>query len=427
MSIKCTARENMNLPRENLNRAMEDLLLPLSVFTLVQRPPNHNLLLLALLLIRARRKRRLHLALQNIYIAYLRRKRKSRKRFWVLPRPQYWFQGLLNSQALDFWWKENFRISRETFEFICRTVGPALQRQDTHLREAMSVQKRVAVSLWRLATGECYRSCGMIMGISKSSAIICTHEFVRELCAVQDAFIKFPITEDEVKDKVKGFSEISKIPNVCGAIDGTHFPIKAPQENHEDYFNRKHFYSFVTQGITDSNGLFLSVSTGYPGSIHDARVLRLSQVSQMAENEDVLAEPTIEIKGTDLRPLIVGDSAYPLKTWLICPFRYNGVLTPEQRRFNRELSRGRVVIEQAFGLMKGRWRVLMKRLDEDTERVPSTILACCILHNICTMRNDVFDAEFEEEAREDEEYYGGVPGEAAETVRQAIVEYLADE
>ena len=35
---------------------------------------------------------------------------------WVLPRPQMWFQQLLNDRALDHWWKENFRVSRATFD-----------------------------------------------------------------------------------------------------------------------------------------------------------------------------------------------------------------------------------------------------------------------------------------------------------------------
>ena len=43
---------------------------------------------------------------------------------------------LLNSNALNMWWKENFRVTRETFHFICTTVAPVIQRQDTILRAA---------------------------------------------------------------------------------------------------------------------------------------------------------------------------------------------------------------------------------------------------------------------------------------------------
>lgn len=62
---------------------------------------------------------------------------------------------------------------------------------------------------------------------------------------------------------------------VIGAIDGSHIAIKAPHVNHEDYFNRKQNYSINLQGVVDATGKFIDVSTGWPGSIHDARVLRL--------------------------------------------------------------------------------------------------------------------------------------------------------
>jgi len=45
---------------------------------------------------------------------------------WVLPRHQYWFENLLNSNALNMWWKENFWITRETFHFICTAVAPVI-------------------------------------------------------------------------------------------------------------------------------------------------------------------------------------------------------------------------------------------------------------------------------------------------------------
>lgn len=184
---------------------------------------------------------------------------------WVLPHPHMWFQQLLNYHALDHWWKENFRVTRGTFEYICQLVGPALQRQDTHMRNAIPVEKRLGASLWRLATGECYRSCRLMIGLSKSAVVECCHEFVQQLCLLKGNYIKFPTTRAEVQAKVNGFSEWSKIPNITGADGGTHVPIKAPKTNHEDYFNRKYYYSYVLQGVVDSTGLFLSVSTGYPG------------------------------------------------------------------------------------------------------------------------------------------------------------------
>lgn len=350
---------------------------------------------------------------------------RNPRRIWVLPRPQLWFQQLLNDRALDHWWKENFRVSRATFEYICQLVGPALRRQDTHMRDAIPIEKRVGASLWRLATGECYRSCGLMIGLSKSAVVNCCHEFVQELCRLKDNYIKFPTSRADVQAKIDGFSERSRIPNIMGAVDGTHVAIKAPKTNHEDYFNRKHFYSYVMQGVVDSKGLYLSVSTGYPGSLHDARVLRLSRLFDAAENDLILVEPTVDVNGTTVRPLIVGDSAYPLKEWLLCPFKDNGALTREQKNFNEELSRARIVAEHAYGSTKGRWRVLQKRLDEDSDRIPDTIVACCILHNICIIRGDNYEID-DDDDDDDSDADNGIPSRGAQGIRRALVDYIAN-
>ena len=39
------------------------------------------------------------------------------------------------------------------------------------MRAAVPVEKRVSTSLWRLATGDCYRTCGLMMEVTKSTAI----------------------------------------------------------------------------------------------------------------------------------------------------------------------------------------------------------------------------------------------------------------
>lgn len=111
---------------------------------------------------------------------------------------------------------------------------------------------------------------------------------------------------------------------------------------------------------------------------------RLSGVFREIENGTILTRPVTVINQTNVRPLILGDPAYPLCPWLMTPFPAGGALTAAQQHFNYRLSKARVIIERAFGKLKSRWHCLLKQLEESMDRVPQTIITCCILHNMCT-------------------------------------------
>lgn len=90
---------------------------------------------------------------------------------------------------------------------------------------------------------------------------------------------------------------------------------------------------------------------------------------------------------------LLGDKAYPLLEKLLVPYRDVRVLTPQERNFNYRLSSVRNCIERAFALLKKRWRCL-KFLDvRNIEWIPKYIMACCVLHNICIMENDLWDLD----------------------------------
>ena len=100
---------------------------------------------------------------------------------------------------------------------------------------------------------------------------------------------------------------IAGLPNAVGAIDGSHISIKAPHVNQEDYVNRKQNYSINLQDAVDVEGKFIDVITGWPGSIHDARVLQLSTLYMLAGNDAILTELVRHINGTSVHPLLIGD------------------------------------------------------------------------------------------------------------------------
>ena len=75
------------------------------------------------------------------------------------------------------------------------------------MRSPVSVEERVAVALWRLATGDSFKSCGLQFGIGMSTAKTICAEFELCLLRLKDQFIKFPLTRQELQELMDEFEE----------------------------------------------------------------------------------------------------------------------------------------------------------------------------------------------------------------------------
>ena len=212
--------------------------------------------------------------------------------------------------------------------------------QNTILCEAITVEKWVAVAMWRLATGNSCITVGLTFGIGQCTAMNVKDKFYSAQIRRANDFIKFPKTEAETRQTIQEFQDISHFPQVVGALDGSHTLIKAPKEDLNEYVNRTSLHSIVLQGVADANG-FLHVSTGYAGSIHDSRVLRMSSLLTAMEDSNILNSPLRQIGGMQVKPVIVADPAYRLMTRCMKPFSQTRAMTDSQRDFNKSLSSAR--------------------------------------------------------------------------------------
>ncbi|KYN27563.1 Putative nuclease HARBI1, partial [Trachymyrmex cornetzi] len=126
--------------------------------------------------------------------------------------------------------------------------------------------------------------------------------------------------------------------------------------------------------VCDHRALITHCYVGHPGSVHDQRIFRQSEVATYLNNED---------------SHLVGDCAYALHEHLLVPYKDNGHLSAAQKHYNFCQFSARVVVERYFDLLKTRLRSLvhclpMTRIDLMAEY----IVACCVIHNICILNKD---------------------------------------
>ena len=132
--------------------------------------------------------------------------------------------------------------------------------------------------------------------------------------------------------------------------------------------------------------LFTDAYVDWPGSVHNARVFDNSDLLRGIENN-----PDTYVPGNSH---IIGDSGYGQAKFMMTPFRDNGHLTAAQKKYNKYHSSTCMVIERAFGHVKGYFRRL-KYLGVQVTNVPLIVMAVCILHNLCVIHEDEIEGFIE--------------------------------
>ncbi|GBG81162.1 hypothetical protein CBR_g31838 [Chara braunii] len=218
------------------------------------------------------------------------------------------------------------------------------------------------------------------------------HRQATELQAVRDVTsvllqvypdaIKWPMGRRRAQI-LRAFRE-KGFPNCFGAIDCTHIyidkPASAPSEN---YYDRKQKFSVQAQVVVDLDLLILDVHVGYPGSVHDVRVLHNSQLFRRAESGELFdATPENLRHGVVTRGYLLGDNGYPVACpWIASP--YGGIdQGADEERFDTWQKVARGCVERAFGRLKCMWRLLLRTHKMNQETLPQQFMAVCTLHNI---------------------------------------------
>ncbi|KAE8688471.1 hypothetical protein F3Y22_tig00110985pilonHSYRG00020 [Hibiscus syriacus] len=320
----------------------------------------------------------------------------QQRRLWVKDRSKDWWDKCNHPDFPDKEFKRAFRMSKATFNMVCEELEPAVMKKNTMLRDAIPVRQRVAICILRLATGESLRMVSKRFGLGISTC----HKQILEVCTavktvLMAKFVQWP-DENKTKRIKQGFESAAGIPNVGGSMYTTHIPIIAPNVSVAAYFNKKHTdrnqktsYSITLQDVVDQTGAFTDVCIGWPGSMTDDQILEKSAFHQRAT------------RGHLKDIWFVGNKGYPLMDWVLVPYSHRN-LTWAQHGFNEKIGEIEKVAKDAVARLKGRWSCLQKRTEVKLQDLLNVLGACCFLHNICEMRNETMDPEFEFELFDDE-------------------------
>ncbi|XP_049523939.1 uncharacterized protein LOC125945726 [Dermacentor silvarum] len=276
---------------------------------------------------------------------------------WSFSRRTRWFEETVPLLGEKFF-KRAFRVTPATFRYTVDAVRPLLERQNTNMREAIALDKRVAIGLYRLCSSAEDRSVAELFAVGRSTVNVAYREFCEAIIQTMEAeWIKMP-TASSMAEHIREFTATLEFPQAMGSLDGCHFPVSPPKESATDYRNYKGWYSIILLALVDHKYRFRYINVGSPGRCHDAYVYHRSRLADAVQGP-LFRRPLVTISGTAVPPLIPCDQAFPLTVNLIKPFSHRAQLSDEQR------------------------------MECDIDNARLAIRACCVLNNVCEHFGDI--------------------------------------
>ncbi|KAJ1194081.1 hypothetical protein NDU88_003376 [Pleurodeles waltl] len=172
-----------------------------------------------------------------------------------------------------------YRLERATITKLCAQLEPHLISAIRHPTGIPPLVQVLSV-LHFLANGSFQVTVGLAAGMSQPMSSIVLTRVLSALIKHMRSYIVFPQVEDLSTVKAD-FYAMGHIPNITGAIDGTHiaFVTHLPRRNEQVFRNRKSFHSMDVQMVRLADQYISHVNAKYPGSMHDAFILRNSSIT----------------------------------------------------------------------------------------------------------------------------------------------------
>lgn len=300
------------------------------------------------------------------------------------------------------------RMWKDDFDHILKIIGPTIEKQNTTMRTPIRPGARLALTLHFLATGNSFRSLQFLFRIPQCTITTIVPEV---LDAIYDAlaatylkviyffvafqftallfgFLQVPSSAADWEAIEKKFNDLWNFPNCIGAIDGKHVVMVAPPHSGSIFYNYKGSHSIVLMAICDAEYKFTYIDVGVNGRVSDGGTFGKCTFAAALENGQLDLPPSKPLPGLEVEVphVFIADDAFALKPNIMKPFPGRNLL-PSKRITNYRFSRARRCIENTFGILSARFRVLRSPIHLDAAKTRKIVKACCALHNFLSIQN----------------------------------------
>ncbi|XP_062857219.1 uncharacterized protein si:ch73-257c13.2 [Trichomycterus rosablanca] len=290
--------------------------------------------------------------------------------------------------VLDF--QKCFQLTQTQVEELVNLLSP-FQRASCKLA-GWTMTHTVLASLWTLSALESYSSIAARFH-TKESII---HQRLNEFCSLVTRNladqIRWPRWQ-EADDSAAGFYSDVGLPGIVCVVGSCLISTERPVDvlDPDVYQTPDKSHSMKLIAFCNNRGKFTHVNAGHPGSWHNSRVLRETDIGK-ALREDPLN--LLHDKH------IIGDATFPLSEHLLTPFPDYGTLAEKKLRYNIRAQAALRVVRDSLRSLMCRFQRLRSLQMNSVTQISMAVKTCCILFNVF-LETDRFNSVETMEEHED--------------------------